>query len=127
MLSKQIGKVQQRDVTNKVHIVEDSRLLPREAHRRAILGRFTASYADSTEPSHQISRVLQDLEALPRVLLIAHGNTQLRRPHQTLAIGDFRTTFSLFVFCDNTQALRCYEAAGFQIADYPEDAPLPDF
>jgi ribosomal protein S18 acetylase RimI-like enzyme len=35
--------------------------------------------------------------------------------------------FSLFVFCDNTQALRCYEAAGFQIADYPEDAPLPDF
>lgn len=34
--------------------------------------------------------------------------------------------YSLFVFRDNARALRCYESAGFRIADYPEDAPLPD-
>lgn len=34
--------------------------------------------------------------------------------------------YSLFVFRENAKALRCYEAAGFRVADYPEGAPLPD-
>ena len=32
----------------------------------------------------------------------------------------------LFVYRHNTPALRCYQAAGFAITDYPDDAPMPD-
>lgn len=34
--------------------------------------------------------------------------------------------YSLFVYRDNEPALRCYRAAGFEIAGYPEGAPLAD-
>ncbi len=36
------------------------------------------------------------------------------------------TQFSLFVNRDNTPALRCYQALGFEIDDYPEDQILAD-
>ena len=32
--------------------------------------------------------------------------------------------YSLFVFRDNEQALRCYRSMGFRISSYPEDTPL---
>ena len=34
--------------------------------------------------------------------------------------------YSLFVYRDNEPALRCYRSAGFEIAEYPEGAPLAD-
>jgi ribosomal protein S18 acetylase RimI-like enzyme len=34
--------------------------------------------------------------------------------------------YSLLVLRDNVKALRCYEAAGFRVAEYPEDAPLAE-
>ena len=34
--------------------------------------------------------------------------------------------FSLFVYRDNAPALRCYQALGFEIDDYPEDQILAD-
>lgn len=34
--------------------------------------------------------------------------------------------FSLFVYRDNTPALECYKALGFEIQDYPDDMPLAD-
>ncbi len=34
--------------------------------------------------------------------------------------------YSLYVLRDNVPALRCYESAGFRIADYPEGDPWPD-
>ncbi len=37
-----------------------------------------------------------------------------------------RTEYSLFVYRDNLPALRCYEAAGFAIADYPAGDRLAD-
>ena len=35
-------------------------------------------------------------------------------------------SFSLFVYRDNVLALRCYEALGFEIDDYPDDQILAD-
>ncbi|MEL7185380.1 MAG: N-acetyltransferase [Pseudomonadota bacterium] len=32
----------------------------------------------------------------------------------------------LFVYRHNAPALHCYKAAGFEIVDYPDDAPMPD-
>lgn len=34
--------------------------------------------------------------------------------------------FSLFVYRDNTTALKCYESLEFKICEYPEDDPLAD-
>ena len=34
--------------------------------------------------------------------------------------------FSLFVYRDNRAAIRCYTAMGFEIAEFPPDAPLRD-
>lgn len=34
--------------------------------------------------------------------------------------------YSLFVYRDNAPALRCYQSAGFRMADYPDDMPLAD-
>lgn len=34
--------------------------------------------------------------------------------------------YSLFVYRDNAAALACYRSAGFELADYPQDAPLAD-
>ena len=34
--------------------------------------------------------------------------------------------FSLFVLRENIMALRCYRSMGFEIQDYPSDAPMPD-
>jgi ribosomal protein S18 acetylase RimI-like enzyme len=34
--------------------------------------------------------------------------------------------YSLFVYRDNAAALQCYQSMGFEIADFPEDAPLQD-
>ncbi len=34
--------------------------------------------------------------------------------------------YSLFVYRDNSRALKCYEAVGFVIRDYPYDDPLVD-
>ncbi|MEQ9561851.1 MAG: GNAT family N-acetyltransferase [Woeseiaceae bacterium] len=34
--------------------------------------------------------------------------------------------FSLFVYRDNEAAIRCYAASGFEVADFPEGAPLRD-
>ena len=36
------------------------------------------------------------------------------------------TEYSLFVFRDNTPALNCYRSLGFEIVDYPDDAPMAD-
>ena len=36
------------------------------------------------------------------------------------------TEFSLFVFRDNTPALKCYKSLGFEVNDYPDDMPLGD-
>jgi ribosomal protein S18 acetylase RimI-like enzyme len=35
-----------------------------------------------------------------------------------------RDEFSLFVYRDKTPALKCYQALGFSIQDYPADEPL---
>ncbi len=37
-----------------------------------------------------------------------------------------RSEYSLFVYRNNAPALRCYEAAGFEIADYPPGDKLAD-
>ena len=34
--------------------------------------------------------------------------------------------YSLFVYRDNEPAYRCYLSLGFEVADYPADAPMPD-
>ncbi len=34
--------------------------------------------------------------------------------------------YSLFVFRHNEPAYRCYRSLGFNVVDYPEDAPMPD-
>lgn len=34
--------------------------------------------------------------------------------------------FGLFVYRDNKPALSCYRSVGFEISDYPDDAPMPD-
>jgi ribosomal protein S18 acetylase RimI-like enzyme len=34
--------------------------------------------------------------------------------------------FSLFVYRDNAAAVRCYKAMGFEVAEFPPDAPLKD-
>lgn len=34
--------------------------------------------------------------------------------------------YSLFVYRDNTTALRCYEGCGFRVTDYPKDAGMAD-
>lgn len=36
------------------------------------------------------------------------------------------TEFSLFVFRDNLPAYNCYRSLGFEVVDYPDDAPLAD-
>ncbi len=33
---------------------------------------------------------------------------------------------ALFVYKDNEPAYRCYLALGFEVQDYPDDAPMPD-
>ena len=32
----------------------------------------------------------------------------------------------LFVYRHNTPALKCYQSVGFEIIDYPDDAPMPE-
>ena len=34
--------------------------------------------------------------------------------------------YSLFVYRDNAPAYQCYLSLGFVVADYPDDAPMPD-
>lgn len=34
--------------------------------------------------------------------------------------------FGLFVYRHNEPALRCYQSVGFEITDYPDDAPMAD-
>jgi ribosomal protein S18 acetylase RimI-like enzyme len=34
--------------------------------------------------------------------------------------------FSLYVYRDNAAAIRCYAALGFEVAEFPADAPLRD-
>jgi len=34
--------------------------------------------------------------------------------------------FGLFVYRHNTAALACYQSLGYEIADYPDDAPMRD-
>lgn len=34
--------------------------------------------------------------------------------------------YSLFVFRDNLPAYRCYRSLGFEVSEYPEDAPMPE-
>ena len=34
--------------------------------------------------------------------------------------------FGLFVYRDNAPALHCYQSVGFEITEYPDDAPMPD-
>lgn len=43
----------------------------------------------------------------------------------TPQLYDF-SEFSLFVFRDNLPACNCYRSLGFEVVDYPDDAPMAD-
>ena len=51
--------------------------------------------------------------------LMNHLMDEARRLHNN-------TEFGLFVYKDNEPALGCYQSVGFEITDYPDDAPMPD-
>lgn len=51
--------------------------------------------------------------------LMLHLMDEARRLHDN-------DEFGLFVYRDNGPALHCYQSVGFEITDYPDDAPMPD-
>lgn len=51
--------------------------------------------------------------------LMLHLMDEARRIHRNVEFG-------LFVYRDNEPALSCYRSVGFEVTEYPVDAPMPE-